>query len=182
MKSLWATVIFLALAVPAQAEAIHVENCEGRNYELPAGFTVICSASWSLDGFCIGEDLWDKWKVNGRTQPGDAFIRPWLPARILVRGYELIRTNGNKAGWYGIGSGIVADMALWLGEGEMRNARIFPAGIVQPWPSKEESEAQRAAVNDLIDVHGSCLTAPDKKTPDAINLMLTVYYTPWPAH
>jgi hypothetical protein len=132
-----------------------------------------------FQGECVGQDLWDKWRVVGRTTPEDAFVRPWLSERILVRGYELIRANGNRNGWFGIGSGIQPDMILFLGEGEMRNSRIFPEPMVQPWPSKQEAEARRASVNDMIDIHGSCRT-DGKPDPDAIVLGLTVYYTPWP--
>jgi hypothetical protein len=98
--------------------------------------------------------------VNGIYDPPDAFVRPWLDERIVVVGYEMTKIAGEPHAWFAIGSGIQGDIFLWMPP-ERNHARVmFPAGLGHPWPSKQESEAQSAAVNDLIDIHGSCAVPP----------------------
>lgn len=76
---------------PGTLHGEQVQRCEGRGYTVPDGVKVVCSATWQFHGACTGKDMWDKWRVEGRTSPTDAFVRPWLSSPILVVGYELVK-------------------------------------------------------------------------------------------
>lgn len=151
--------ILLAIAWIAQAKSDDIQGCQGRFYEIPAGISLVCSATWVFDGPCDGKDLWDRWKVEGQTKPNEPWIRPWANERIVVIGYEMTKVSGDPHNFFMIGSGIQPDGFLWMAP-DRNNARIlFPAGVGHPWPTKQESEAQRGTYNDIIDIHGSCAPA-----------------------
>jgi hypothetical protein len=144
-----------------------VETCNGRSYEVPDKLKIPCSATWLFEGACDGKDLWDRWKLTGPPHPnanGEAWIRPWLDNRIIVTGYEMVKVQGGPHVYFGIGSGIHADMFLWMGPSATQAVKEFRHGLGHPWPSKAESERQRNSVNDLLDIHGSCTptTKPTK--------------------
>jgi hypothetical protein len=131
-----------------------------------------------MQATCSGADLWDKWKIlDGRTKPPEAFIKPFEDVPIDVVGYELVNMSGRPASefanaWFMIGSGMTGypDAMLWLGPGEMRSSRMFPSGFGQHWPSA--SEAKKARLEDIIDLHGSCFGGKD------VVIYLTLYYSP----
>jgi hypothetical protein len=194
-----AFVVSALLASGDAAGASNVQRCEGRSYELPARTVIVCSATWRFVGPCDGGDLWDRWAVSDHAGADGAFVRPWHDERIMVVGYEMTKATGEPHSYFMVGSGIIADGFLWM-PSERNNARVlFPAGTGHPWPSKQESEAQRRAVNDVIDIHGSCRptlftgaarsavrwmqrlagVAEIKPARPAV-VFLTIYYTPWP--
>jgi hypothetical protein len=170
---------------------VKVQCCQGRPYELPDGFDIVCSADWRFSGPADGCDLWDRWTVTGPGDPKDSFVRPWLDHRIIVVGYEMVKLSGPPHQFFGIGSGIQPDMFLWMGSTESRAKTMFPKGLGHPWPSAED--AAKPGFNNMIDIHGSARTSrpgPVKrfhrmlrgiKTPpfDPVQVELTIYYTPW---
>ena len=163
------------------ASASNIQVCEGRRYELPQDFKVVCSATWQLTGPCSGEDLWDKWKVGGRTVPNDPFIRPWLKEPIVVVGYELVklryypaqrieRPRDQDLSYFMIGSAIQPDAMIWLAPGQNHAKQMWAAGLGQPWPSKEK--ANPAMHSDMLDLHGSCFDGGE------VSIFVTLYYVP----
>jgi len=173
--------IFFVLSLEVRAEPLQV--CEG-GYKFDAPFKVPCSATWQLQGVCHGRDLALEWKVTGRTQSKDSFIRPWLGYPITVVGYELMKLETPRPWlrrlfgfaldrtdwWFMIGSTIQPDGMLSLGPGEVRASRIWPAGYGQPWPAKDNETPNNGHVGDLIDVHGQCYGG------EPVTLLLTVFY------
>lgn len=156
-----------------------VQRCMGRQYDVPAGVSVVCSSTWEFVGPCDGADLWDRWRVQGAGADGP-FVRPFLDDRVVVIGYELIKTAGEPHAFFMIGSGIQADAFLWMPADATHARLMFPPGYGHPWPSKAESEAQRNSVNDLIDIHGSCAPtgaapAPARPAPGLLDRILNVF-------
>jgi hypothetical protein len=154
----------------------------------------MCSATWQFTGACSGRDMWNEWKVSGRASPPDAFVRRWLDVPIFVVGYELLKFHPQslrhpltllqnfRHSWFMIGSAVEPDSPLSLGPRQTHTERMFPTGLVQPWPPSTDARpivpllnqdgTARAIEGDLLDLHGACFG--DGK----ISLLLTVYYTP----
>ena len=170
------------LSTPAPAE--HVQTCNGGKVSVLDGVQMVCSASWTFSASCTGEDLWDKWHVQGQSKPDEPYIRPWADTPITVIGYELVklqrdrlssvfsRYENDRMSWFMIGSGMNSqpDAMLWLGPGETRSRIMWPAGMGQVWPSKDR--ARKAKYEDILDLHGKCFGGAP------ITIHLTIYYTP----
>lgn len=171
------------------------QSCEGRAYDLPDGHKVVCSATWKLDAVCSGTDMWDSWTVTGRTNPDDAFIRPWLDQPIFVIGFELTKIRNRSLAtrlrswlrlrsweawarsfltssdeWYMIGSALHPDAMIWLAPGHTTAKHFWPAGTGQPWPAKKDADTT-VKYADMIDLHGTCFSG-------RVSVFVTVYYTP----
>jgi hypothetical protein len=171
----WIALAFLvSMAMPAHA----LQLCNGISAASHSNVRPLCSATWQLKATCTGEDLWDKWKIaSGRTQPSDAFIKPFEEVPIDVLGYELVNMSGRPASdfanaWFMIGSGMTGypDAMLWLGPSEMHSRVMFPNGFGQHWPSA--NAAKKSRLEDIIDLHGNCSGGKE------VMLYLTVYYSP----
>jgi hypothetical protein len=192
----WLAVLVMLGASPAFAE--HVQKCEGRTYKLSDAQEVVCSATWQFTGTCNGHDMWNEWKVTGRTSPPDAFVRPWLDVPIFVVGYELLKLPAARLiwpwdavhnwinSWFAIGTTMVPDAMLWLGAGETHVKQIWSKNAGQLWPSVANSRALSALRNetgtvyaydgDLLDIHGRCFGGAP------VTILLTIYYTPLEGH
>lgn len=80
-------------------------------------------------------------------------------------------TDQNRTtSFFGIGSGIVPDMMVYMGPGENHVRQMWAAGLGQPWPSIRDKD--QGGHNDIIDVHGACWGG------GPIEMVVTVYYTP----
>jgi hypothetical protein len=186
--------VLLALGLPAQADPDLPKGCSS-TITGPKGFRLLCSATWQLDGFCTGEDLWDKWKVAGRPPASDSFIRPFEKGPTIVVGYELVKLQSTpppgggdtamakyqeaqrlnrEISWFMVGSAIPtqSDAMLWLGPGETRVQRMWPADMGQVWPGKLKDNP--APLTNMIDVHGLCFGG------GPVTMILTVYFSPSP--
>jgi hypothetical protein len=160
-----------------EASPTSTAKCETRSYSVRDGLQVVCSGTWQFAGTCHGKDLWNEWKVTGRTSPPDAFIRPWLDYPITVIGYELVKLQPEvqapgKAWWarvrdvfsahrapgsaalnasasfFMIGSTIQADTMIWLAPGQTHAKTIWPSGTGQPWPSAAEAAPAKPILDD----------------------------------
>ena len=171
----------ILLINPANAE--HSQGCNGQIVPIFDNLNLVCSATWQFYGKCLGEeDMWDKWKVTGRTNPVDSFVRPFENASITVIGYELMKLQGglsvrdqqqnNEMSWFMIGSAIFPqpDAMIWLAPGEKHAKQMWPAGAGQLWPSRERANPGR--LTDFIDLHGVCFGG------GPIIIFLTIYYMP----
>ena len=178
MRSRWGVSVAIgAFAAFATWPAHPLQLCNGVSNPSVSQVRPLCSATWKMRSTCSGEDLWDKWTIVGRTNPPDAFIKPFENVPIDVVGYELVNVSGRPASdfanaWFMVGSGITGypDAMLWLGPSEMHAKNMFQAGLGQHWPSADM--AKKTKLEDLIDVHGSCTGGKD------VVLYLTVYYSP----
>jgi hypothetical protein len=187
------TVFLLLFTSPAQAE--HAQSCSGKVSVVPDDIKVICSATWRFRGNCTGDDMWDKWLVDGQTAPKFPFVSPWSSEPILIVGFELVKLrnakwyeipnrlwNSNRE-WLGVGSTVQADAMIWLGPGESHAKMIWAEGRGEPWPKAGDAAPIKpvqdaagkmvAAGGDLLDLHGQCYGG------SAI-VYLTLYYTPIP--
>jgi hypothetical protein len=169
--------IALAIVLAAVPTAKAAQLCNGITSTAPSKVTPLCSATWEMKATCTGEDLWDKWKVSGRTKRPDAFIKPFENLPIDVVGYELVNMSQRSASefanaWFMIGSGMTGypDTMLWLGPGELHAKNMFQAGFGQHWPSAASASKER--LQDIIDLHGFCTGGKD------VTIYLTVYYSP----
>jgi hypothetical protein len=161
--------------------------------------TVPYSHSFQFDGTCTGGDMWDQWTIYGSPPMPDYFVRPWHDKPITVIGYELVKrshvrpkpklswwqwltgwgdTRPLDHNWFMIGSTIQADAMLWMGAGETRSQVMWPAGLGQPFPSRNSakpirkvSDAPPRYEGDLLDIHGECPKG------DVVALLMTVYFT-----
>jgi len=176
-----ALLFFLCVLVELATASIHakeVQACVGAKINANSDVKIICSATWKFDGSCVGDDMWDKWTVTGRTNPTDAFVRPFEDIAITVIGFELVRLqNGhgdlnNRLSWFMIGSAITGqpDAMVWLAPGETRSRQMWPPGMGQAWPAKQAVNPSR--LTDMIDLHGQCFGG------GPISIFLTIYYTP----
>jgi hypothetical protein len=183
----------LAVIDSSPLRAEHVQLCEGTPYSMADGQNIVCSATWAFLGKCSGRDMWNDWKIIGRVEEPDAFIRPWLDVPILVIGYELVKLPrasmiwpweaalDHFASWFMVGSTIVPDGMIWLGPGESHSKQMWPLNSGQPWPRASDARPIKpirdasgivyAAQGDLIDLHGICYGG-------AVRVLLTIYYTP----
>jgi hypothetical protein len=160
---------------------LHAESMQGCNaasITVPSTLRLVCSATWKFEGPCVGTDMWDKWKITGRTNPAESFVTPFEDVPITVVGYELLKLQdargrderNNHLSWFMIGSGVVGqpDAMIWLGPGETRVRQIWPSGMGQLWPAKVSGGP------DKLDLHGVCFGGAP------ITLFLTIYYSPRP--
>jgi hypothetical protein len=161
---------------------------------MPDGQNMICSATWEFTANCSnGPDMWSDWKVAGRVNEPDAFVRPWLDVPILVVGYELVKLPRGRfkwpwdiafdhfGSWFMIGSTIAPDAMLFLGPGESHAKQMWPSNSGQRWPRAAHAKPVKpipgssgkmsGAAGDLIDLHGVCYGG-------AVRILLTIYYTP----
>lgn len=165
-------------AAPRKAEADHLQSCNGKSVFVNSEINIICSATWQFTATCSGQDLWNSWKVIGQTQPKDSFVHPWADAPITVIGYELLKTDAPEseqnlhASWFMIGSAIYPqpDTMLWLAPGERHAKQMWPPGIGQVWPSKDNAIVN--GMPDFVDLHGICFGG------GPISIFMTIYYTP----
>lgn len=178
-------------------KADKTQCCNGRPYDLPPGFDLVCSADWRFTGPADGMDLWDRWTIEGPGDPPDCFVRPWHDHRIIVVGYEMTKLYGPPHTWFAVGSGIQPDIFLWMGKTETHVQKMFPKGLGHPWPTREE--AQQPGFLNIIDIHGAALGVPLPTLRDVMRTFLrtgpervaartvvaevcvelTIYYTPW---
>lgn len=142
-----------------------VNIAEGRTYDMPLGFNVPCSKTWTLHGKSDWQDQVTNWQVDG-NQANDPYLWPWLREPILVTGYEMLKVEGGPTLWFMLGSGIVPDIFLKLGPNEDHARRDFPDNQAHPWPSKEEADRRRELgdINALA-LHGACATHPKPQAP-----------------
>jgi hypothetical protein len=170
--------ISTASAVSPRAKADHLQRCDAQGVLVSGDVNILCSATWQFTATCSGEDLWNKWHVSGQTQPKDSFVHPWADAPVTVIGYELVKTEAPESepnphtSWFMIGSAIYPqpDTMLWLAPGETHAKQMWPAGIGQVWPSKDN--ATENGNPDFIDLHGVCYGG------GPISIFMTIYYTP----
>jgi hypothetical protein len=153
------------------------------------------SHSFQFNGTCTGHDMWNQWTVAGEPAMPDSFVRPFADQPINVIGYELLlmrhdyalrglwrRIFGHPISWFMVGSTIQADAMVSLGSGETRSRMMWPAGVSQPWPSRQDAKPvspvldkdgkMYAAGGHLLDLHGVCPKG------DSMEILLTIYYTP----
>jgi hypothetical protein len=185
MKNLGAAAFFFFLLPLHAAHA----DCLSTN-----GISTICSNTWSFRARCDGEDVWNKWTVDGSPKPSDSFIRPWLDHPIVVVGFELIKlrrypswyarlyqkwfTSDDANEWFGVGSTIEPHAMIWLGPGETHTTRMWSKGYGLPWPSTSQARPvvhpdvahMSSASGDLIDLHGYC------NGGGHVTILLTLYY------
>jgi hypothetical protein len=168
------------VSLPVHAE--HKQGCNGSSILVGDSLDLICSATWQFDGKCLGEDMWNKWTVNGRTSPPDSFIRPFEDIPITVIGYELVKLqNGDtksasellnsRLSWFAIGSAIYPqpDIMIWLAPGETHSKQMWTSHTGQLWPSREKADS---GLRDMLDLHGLCFGG------GPVTIFVTIYYIP----
>jgi hypothetical protein len=171
----------IAFTFPASAK--NVQMCEGGKVPVPVpdDFKIVCTSTWQFSGTCTGTEMWDKWKVTGKTNPDDSFIRPWLEQEIKVVGFELVKLQydsgkpevnamNNHVSWFMIGSAIPnePDAMIWLAPGETHAKQMWPAGMGQLWPDKNQKYENKNS--GMIDLHGLCFGGGQ------VVIFLTIYY------
>jgi hypothetical protein len=175
MRTLLTTItvtVTVALALLGASPA-HAQNCQnGPAWEMPAGTSLFCSASWAFTGVCNGVDMVYAWAAAGTNQgqgnaahPGAWHIPPWEPAQITVRGVELSVTGGPTPTWLMAGNGYVPDAMLFV-VSERHGRHDFPAGTGMPVPPTAD------AAHQYFDLHGSCPAGGG-----TIVVIYTLYYT-----
>ena len=178
-------IISLVLAGTLMSSPIHAEHnqgCNGASIPVDDSLDLVCSATWQLNGTCLGEDMWNKWTVNGRTSPTDSFIRPFEDTPITVIGYELMKLQNDdtksagelrngRISWFAIGSAIYPqpDIMIWLAPGETHAKQMWPSHTGQLWPSREKAGS---GLRDMLDVHGLCFGG------GPVTIFVTIYYIP----
>jgi hypothetical protein len=198
MQKIAAIVTVLISLGASSARSEQLQSCEGHPYVMADGQNVICSATWEFNANCSnGPDMWSDWKVTGRVDEPDAFVRPWLDVPILVVGYELVKLPRGRfkwpwnlgfdhyGSWFMIGSTITPDAMAFLGPGEAHSKQMWPRNSGQLWPRAADAKPIKpirdasgkitGAEGDLINLHGVCYGG-------AVRVLLTIYYTPQPSH
>ena len=152
--------------------------CQNKSFQVPAGLSLYCSASWLFVTECTGagNDLVYSWKIPmGVTTPASWHIDAWEDHPILIRAAELTEFSGPSVNWMMMGNGFVPDAMLFLGSGMRHGLHEFAAGSGMPVPAKGQ-----AGPSEYFDLHGSCAKNWYWPWRSKISMMYTLYYTVMP--